>query len=146
MKDIVCGMEISDDSAYRHQHGGKVLLAAPGLLTHPSQRASWRWSSSGLRLPRMQPSRVYISFLMTGHRSAYPSRCWRRASLSPSSLARVGRFTCATSISKHGQKPSRAGSSRDFRNWGKAAPTSRNCQLCKTLNKICFQREVNTVT
>lgn len=25
MKDIVCGMEISDDSAYHHQHGGKVF-------------------------------------------------------------------------------------------------------------------------
>jgi hypothetical protein len=28
MKDIVCGMRISDDSAYRHQHGGKVFTVA----------------------------------------------------------------------------------------------------------------------
>lgn len=25
MKDIVCGMEVSDDSAYHHEHGGKVF-------------------------------------------------------------------------------------------------------------------------
>ena len=25
MKDVVCGMEISDDSAYRYQHGGKIF-------------------------------------------------------------------------------------------------------------------------